>query len=148
MVNNNLSYIIDYLYQKHIEKREDYIECIYDIKLLNKNSYMLEDEFISRVMLPKHYLKYKYTYTPYKLSPMIIKKLSKFIEITSNDFLSQKISENLIKVLLDDKGILYYDRERLLLNNSFDFEFYNRIDNQITTLDILIEIRRYYAKRN
>jgi hypothetical protein len=147
MANNNLSFIIDYLYQKNIEDNDDYIECVYDIELLSRRHYMMDDNIISRFILPNGYLKYKHI--PYDLSSSVIRKLSKVIEITSNDFVDCSISESLISINLDSPSILYYDQKKLLLNNNFEFDYDDRLDdNQTTTLDILIEIRRYYDKRN
>lgn len=147
MVNNNLSFIIDYLYQKNIEHNEEYMECIYDFELLNRHHYMMDDNIISRFILPNGYLKYKHI--PYDSSSSTIKKLSRFIEITSNDYTNSGIPEQLMSVNLDNYGILYYDQNKLLLNNNFLFDYDDRIDDeQITTLTILNELRKYYDKRN
>lgn len=147
MMTNDLSFIIDYLYQKYIEHNDDYIECIYDFELLNRHHYMMDDSIISRIILPNGYLKYKHI--PYDYSLSTIKKLSKFIEITSNDYIGKGISEKLMDVNLNNNGILYYDQNKLLLNNNFLFDYDDRTDDkQATTLTILIELRKYYDKRN
>ena len=147
-MNNNLSYIIDYIYQKYIEYNEDYIDCIYDIEMLSRSNYMLQEGIISRfnnnIFLPKNY-----EYIPYKINEGIINVLCKYIEITKNYYLDTFIDDNIYSVTICNKSILFYDQNKLLLNNCFEKSFNTNFNKKnISTLDILNHIRKYYDKRN
>lgn len=146
MIDNNLSYIIDYIYQKAIEKREVYVDCIYDFQLFNRRYYNPKDDIINRFDT-----KIKIgNYIPYECTTYTILRLSKYIEITSNDYGGEGIGDDIINVGLDHPCILYYDKNKLLLNNNFltkikDVKNYN---HYATTLTLLNKLRLYYDKRN
>jgi hypothetical protein len=146
----NLSYIIDHVYQLYIEKNEIYIDIIYDLELLHRNNLLLENDVLSRfkdsLILP-----YKFDYKPYKLNDKIIHKMCEHIEITQNRYNDSIITRALFNTKLKDKSIIYYYNDKLLLNNYFDDNniYHDKDDKQeITTFDILTQIRKYYDKRN
>lgn len=147
-MNDNLSFLIDYLYQKYIENHEEYTDCIYDNEQLKRRSYLLEDDFISRFKLDN---RYSYKYRPYSLSKNVIKKLSSIIEVSKLDFIEGDYISNLYDIKITDSRILYYNQNKLLLNNSFDDDIIIKRNNElgITTFDLINKIRNYTNdKRN
>ena len=141
-MNDNLSFIIDYLYQKHIENNSLYINCIYDKEQLKRKIYLFDSEIISRFKLDN---RYSYNHVPYSLSKTIIKKLSLFIEISDNDFINNDYYSNIFDIKINDRRIIYYDQNKLLLNNSFNDDIFveKTKKRETTTFDILNKIRKF-----
>ena len=111
---------------------------------------LLEDDIVSRFKYLK-ILPHRFDYKPYELDDKIINKLCDHVEITKNKYNDSIITNTLFNTKLKDKSILYYYNDKLLLNNCFDDDNIYEESNdkqEITTFDILTQIRKYYAKRN